>query len=135
MVFSGKNAENELNNRQDDEKTEQRILEIDEFDELERIRDIGGPVVGFAGMPSLGWTIYKKIILKYPSETIEKEYFKTNSSVAKIYLYWALRERNWYNLSVIYQDLLKRGSEKIIFHGGCLRYSMRLSDIIEKKIL
>ncbi|MDR1839970.1 MAG: hypothetical protein LBQ93_10360 [Treponema sp.] len=130
LVFSCKNAEKKLTGIQDYEEIEQRILEMAE---LEQIEYIAGPVFGYSGGESRGWKIYKNIMTEYSSETIEKEYFKTDSSVAKIYLYWILRERDWHNLSIIYKDLLKRGSEEIMFFPGwCVGFSIQLCEIIEE---
>jgi hypothetical protein len=127
LGFSCKN--NKLNSKYDYNKLEERIMEIAE---LERIGYIAGPIFAIDGDESEGWKIYKNINAKYSSEIIENEYFKTNSSIVKIYLYWILRERDWHNLPIIYKDLKKRGSEKItIYPGGCIGYSMKLKEIIK----
>jgi hypothetical protein len=131
FVFSCKTEKNNINGKFDYDKNEQEIMEITE---LEQIKYIAGPVFGYAGDESKGWRIYKNINAKYSSEVIENEYFKTNSSIVKIYLYWILRERDWHNLSIIYNDLIKRNSEEILFFpGGCVGYTVKLKDIIDEK--
>jgi hypothetical protein len=95
--------------------------EINEFNNLDKYNTIAGPNFGYGGTESEQWKLYKEISLKYSSENIEKEYFKTNSIITKIYLYWILRERNWNNISVIYNDLLKYSEIEINFApGGCI---------------
>ena len=131
FVFSCIHEKNNINGKFDYDKNEQEIIEITE---LEQIKYIAGPVLGYGGDESKGWRIYKNINAKYSSEVIENEYFKTDSSIVKIYLYWILQERDWHNLSIIYNDLIKRNSEEILFYpGGCVGYRMQLKDIIDKK--
>jgi hypothetical protein len=92
-----------------------------EFRMLESYNYIAGPIYGYSASNSDQWIIYKEILQKYSSKIIEKEYYKTNSTVLKIYLYWILRERNWVNIENIYNDLLKNKDEKINFApGGCI---------------
>jgi hypothetical protein len=109
--------------------------DIIEMAELEKVEEVGGAVVGLRGNMSEGWRLYKIISENYPSETIEKDYFKTNSIVAKIYLYWILRERNWDNLSVVYDDLQKYGDIKIeYFPLGDIGGSLPVKNIIKKRL-
>jgi hypothetical protein len=106
------------------------ILEVAELEQMEYIDPA---IVGSDGVESKFKEIYKNIFTKYSSDVIKKEYFKTDSSIAKICLYWVLRERDWHNLSIIYQDLLKIGSEEIIYYplDYCIPCSMKLSEFIE----
>jgi hypothetical protein len=104
-----------------------------EFILLEKYNFIAGPSYGYSGTYSDQWIIYKEIINKYSNEIIEKEYYRTNSIVLKIYLYWILREQNWRNIKNIYIDLLKYNDIKINFApGGCIvLVDFPIKDIID----
>ena len=94
---------------------------IIELKDLDRYDFIAGPSYGYSGNKSPQWVLYEMILEKYPSELVEDEYYKTNSIVSKIYLYWVLREKNWDNLLIVYNDLKNHYDEKLIFApGGCI---------------
>jgi len=99
----------------------QNIMEI--YD-LSKYNVITGPNDGYSGTESAQWQLYRIISENYSSEIIENEYFKTESVISKIYLYWILRERNWNNISIIYEDLMNYKEYKLWFSPGwCLMYS------------
>ncbi|GHU83541.1 hypothetical protein FACS189468_8740 [Spirochaetia bacterium] len=98
--------------------------EITEIYELDTYNFIAGPSYGYSGRESSQWKLYKIIKEKYSSEIIENNYYRSESIIAKIYLYWILREREWDDLSNIYDDLMKYKNIKFIFApGGCIIFS------------
>jgi hypothetical protein len=126
LVFSCKKDENKINVIQDYEKEEQKTLEMPELEQRKNILN------GFHNhIDLMKYVLFKNIRTEYSSEKIEEEYFNTYSNTEKIYLYWALRERDWDNVSpIIVEDLLMRESEEITYASGCILGSMPLREIV-----
>jgi hypothetical protein len=97
---------------------------IGEIYELSTYNLVAGPRHGFSGEESRQWQLYRNISENYSSEIIEAEYFNTKSIIAKLYLYWILREQNWQKLTNIYEDLMNYKEFKLWFSPlQCIVYS------------
>jgi hypothetical protein len=107
------------------------MIEIIEIKELDTYDFIAGSVFGRAARESNQWKLYKTIKEKYSSEMIENEYYKTNSIISKVYLYWILHERKWGNNLLIYDDLMNYKGIKLRFAPyGCIVSTKELEVIV-----
>ena len=106
---------------------------ITEIYELSKYDVVAGPKHGYSAKESDQWQLYKIISENYSSEIIELEYYRTESIISKLYLYWILRDQNWKNTSIIYEDLLNYKENKLWFSPGwCIMYAETIE--IEKII-
>jgi hypothetical protein len=52
-------------------------------------------------------------------DIIAEEYYKSNSIVAKVYLYWILYEKEYHNLAAVYRNLMLYKNMKLSYWEGC----------------
>jgi hypothetical protein len=64
------------------------------------------------------WGLYRTMYRKYTPEVLYEEYFKTSSTIVKVYLYLILWEREYSALEVVEKDIKQYYNQKVYHYMG-----------------